>query len=79
MSEAEGLTLRVAKNKTGYFGVYLKKPGRPKPYQARVSRDGKEVILGYFVTAEEAALRVARSPDGRGRRRRRRLQQPRGH
>ena len=37
---SEGLTLRVAKNKTGYFGVYLKKPGRPKPpYQARVSRE----------------------------------------
>ena len=28
-------------------------------------REGKTVSLGYFATAEEAALRVARSPDER--------------
>ena len=44
----------MADNSSGYFGVNLK-PGRPKPYQARVKRDGKEVYLGTFATAEEAA------------------------
>ena len=28
-------------------------------------RGGKKVYLGYFATAEEAALHVARSPEGR--------------
>ena len=57
-AEAEGLTLLVADNTTGYFGVsHL--PGRPKPYQARVKRGGKDVHLGSFATAEEAALCVA--------------------
>jgi hypothetical protein len=55
----------VAENTTGYFGVHLAKPGQPKPYQARVSCGGKQVFLGYFATAEEAALCIARSPEGR--------------
>ena len=56
--------LRSADNKTGYFGVYLNNPGRHKPYLARVSRGGKQVSLGMFATAEEAALCIARSPEG---------------
>ena len=64
-AQAEKLTLLVAKNTTGYFGVCLKKPGQPKPYKARVKRDSKDVRLGSFATAEEAALCVARSPEGR--------------
>ena len=36
----------------------------PKPYQARVRRDGKQVYLGRFATAKEAALCFARSPEG---------------
>jgi hypothetical protein len=65
-AQAEKLTLRVlAKNKTGYFGVNLGKPGLPKPYYAQVQRGGKPVTLGYFVTAEEAALCLARSPEGK--------------
>ena len=63
-AQAEKLTLLVSENKTGYFGVSLDKPGLPKPYQARVYRGGKQVRLGYFATAEEAALCVARSPEG---------------
>ena len=55
--------LRVADNTTGYFGVY-RLTSRPKPYQAKVSRGGKEVHLGSFATAEEAALCIARSPEG---------------
>eukprot|EP00964_Phaeocystis_antarctica_P114686 scaffold78631_cov51-Phaeocystis_antarctica.AAC.1 len=62
-AQAEGLTLLEAANTTGFLGVYLK-PGKPKPYQARVSRGGKEVSLGCFTTAEEAALCFARSPEG---------------
>eukprot|EP00964_Phaeocystis_antarctica_P037307 scaffold21307_cov66-Phaeocystis_antarctica.AAC.3 len=62
-AQAEGLTLLVADNTTGYFGV-THKPGKPKPYQARVKRGGKDVHLGRFATAEEAALCVARSPEG---------------
>ena len=63
-AEAEGLTLLVAENKTGFFGVRINNPGKIKPYQARVQRGGKEVYLGSFATAEEAALCVARTPEG---------------
>ena len=65
-SQAEGLTLlRVAQNKTGYFGVsLLSQPGKLKPFQAQLKRGGKVVYLGHFATAEEAALCVARSPEG---------------
>ena len=76
-AQAEGLTLRVAKSKTGYLGVHHKpgrskpnnktgfsgvhhQPGKSKPYKARAWRNGKQVYLGSFVTAEEAALCVAR-------------------
>ena len=55
----------MADNTTGYFGVRLNHPGMIKPYQARVKRGGKDVHLGGFATAEEAALCVARSPEGR--------------
>ena len=62
-AKAAGLTLLVADNKAGYLGVKLK-PGKPKPYQARVTRGGNMVSLGSFATAEEAALCFARSPEG---------------
>ena len=63
-AQAEKLTLLVADNSTGYFGVHLSNPGRAKPYRAEVSRGGKTVTMGYFATAEQAALCVARSPEG---------------
>ena len=50
-------------NQTGFFGVYLVKPGQPKPYQAKVWGP-KLVHLGSFATAEEASLCIARSPEG---------------
>ena len=62
-AEAQGLTLLEADNTTGYYGVY-QRPGRPKPYQALVRRGGGKVSLGHFATAEEAALYIARSPEG---------------
>ena len=63
-AQAEKLTLLVADNSTGYFGV-AHQPGRTKPYRAELRRGGKTVYLGSFATAEEAALCVARSPEGR--------------
>ena len=63
-AQAEGLTLRVAETKTGYFGVSLINSGKAKPYRVQVTRGGKSVSLGNFATAEEAALCVARSPEG---------------
>ena len=64
-AQAEGLTLRLAENQAGYFGVYLdKRPGLLRPYEAQVRRGGKQVSMGSFATAEEAALCVARSPEG---------------
>ena len=64
-AQAKGLTLLVADSKSGYFCVHLNQPGQPKPYQAQVKRGGKSAHLGRFATAEEAALCVARSPEGR--------------
>jgi len=64
-AQAEKLTLLVAENTTGYFGVHLVNPGHPKPYQAQVRRGGNKVHLGTFATAEAAALCVARTPEGR--------------
>ena len=62
-AEAEGLTLLEADSKTGYYGV-SHHPGQSNSYQARVWRGGKDVYLGAFATAEEAALCIARSPEG---------------
>ena len=60
-AEAEGLTLLKSDNVTGYKGVCGRANGRAKPYQAEVRRGGKNVHLGYFATAEEAALCIART------------------
>ena len=64
-AEAEGLTLLEADNSTGYFGVCFNQPGQTKPYKASVRRGGKMAHLGIFVSAEAAALCIARSPEGR--------------
>ena len=66
-AQAEKLTLLVADNSSGYFGVVhlANQAGQRKPYQAQVTRGGKRAILGYFAAAEEAALCVARSPEGK--------------
>ena len=63
-AEEERLTLRVAENKAGYFGVCLANPGQSKAYKAQVWHGGTMVYLGRFATAEEAALCVARSKEG---------------
>jgi len=66
-AEAEGLTLlRSESSSTGYKGVcFNSRRNITKPYEAQVQRDGKQVALGTFATAEEAALVVARTPEGR--------------
>ena len=56
---AEGLTLERSSSAAGYKGVKLDH----SRYQARVQRAGKEVNLGYFATAQEAALAYARTPE----------------
>ena len=62
---AEMLTLRKVDNMAGYFGVnHDPHSSKTKPYRAQVRRGGKLVSLGSFATAEEAALCVARSPEG---------------
>ena len=65
--EAEGLTLlRSESSNSGYKGVSILQAGnKSKPYHAKVWRAGKQVILGYFATAEEAALAYARTPQAR--------------
>ena len=46
---------------TGYAGVYPNNSAT-NPYRAVVRLDGKQVSLGCFSTAEEAALCIARLP-----------------
>ena len=62
-AKAEKLTLRVANNSSGYLGVSLDQR-KTKPYQAQMKRGGNLVYMGCFATAEEAALCIARSPEG---------------
>ena len=45
--------VRVAGNRTGYFGVHLDQ-----------SSQSKQAHLGMFATVKEAALGVARTPEG---------------
>ena len=74
-AEAEKLTLQPSTStrraKAGYAGVYHKEGDRSvKPFQAQVRQVKKRgggmeyVHLGYFATAEEAALAVARAKAG---------------
>ena len=62
---SEGLELLRAENATGFWNVGLKKRAS-KPFQAKLMRDGRTNFLGFFATAEEAALTVARflGPEG---------------
>ena len=60
-AQAEGLTLHLSDNETGYFGVTLNGRSKLSPYVARVRIGGKPTYLGSFATAEEAALCYARS------------------
>ena len=60
-AEAEGLVLRQIDTGSGYKGVKHHKTGRnAKPYQAEASAGYKKRSLGYYATAQEAALVYAR-------------------
>eukprot|EP00964_Phaeocystis_antarctica_P095394 scaffold61869_cov65-Phaeocystis_antarctica.AAC.1 len=61
-AKAEGLTLQPSDNSAGYHGVKFDR-GKANPFKARVWRAGKDVNLGVFATAEEAALAYARTPE----------------
>ena len=61
-ARAEGLTLRKSDNTSGYANVCVLSSG-PMRWQASIRRDGRRVHF-TFATAEEAALCVARSPEG---------------
>ena len=64
-AETEGLTpARSLGNSSGYKGVAFNSSTKSKPYQVKVGRGGKQVFLGCFATAEEAALCYARTPEG---------------
>ena len=64
-AEAEGLTMQPSDNAAGYRGVYYidRSKALAKPFFATVWRASKQVHLGNFATAEEAALTYARTPE----------------
>ena len=54
---AEGLTLQKSDNISGYLGIRIKgSHKRKKLYEATEQRGGKTKSLGYYATAEEAAV-----------------------
>ena len=65
-AKEEGLVLHMSTRagKAGYRGV-VKRSGLGKPFRASYwhAQMGKQVQLGSFATAEEAALRIARLPE----------------
>ena len=58
-AEEEGLALLRAENATGFKHV-CRDDRKSKPFQANLYNAGRTNHLGYFATAEEAALAVAR-------------------
>ena len=63
-AEAEGLTLaRSSASKSGFHNVTVHPERKARPYRVRVWCDGKQICIGYFATAEEAALHIARTPE----------------
>ena len=65
-AEREGLTLATSSSNTGYKGVtFCPKERSSKKYKLKVWVGGKQVSLGWFATAEEAALFYARREAGK--------------
>ena len=61
LAAKEGLTLVESKvSKSKFMNVYVDPSKRTKPFFAQPSLNGRPTSLGYFATAEEAALAVAR-------------------
>ena len=60
-AEEEGLILVRTNNSSGFYGVYLRRNIKEaKRYSSHVSKDGRQLHLGHFVCAEQAALVSAR-------------------
>jgi hypothetical protein len=62
--DAEGLMLLPSRRegaKTGYKGVYPTSGDEQRPYVAQLRRDGRNIMLGKYATATEAALAYARA------------------
>ena len=58
---SEGLPLVRSENAAGFKGVtHHEKASKSKPFQAKHCHGGKKRSLGYFASAEEAALAYAR-------------------
>ena len=51
-AEREGLRLLQANTSSGFEGVRTVSSNPRKPFQARVRRDGKQISLGYYATAQ---------------------------
>ena len=64
-AKAEGLTLARSDNQSGFRNVIVQPECKARPYAASLKREGKHIHLGCFATAEEAALHIARTPEGR--------------
>ncbi|EOD31694.1 hypothetical protein EMIHUDRAFT_468124 [Emiliania huxleyi CCMP1516] len=65
-TEAEGLRLHLSSSSsTGYKGVYEHHSGRFEVRGARHMANGRQVALGFFDTAVEAAVAYARAQAGR--------------
>jgi len=65
-AEREGLTLVTSGSTSGYKGVcYRPKERGTKKYKLEVTAEGKSLYLGWFATAEQAALFYARREAGR--------------
>ena len=62
---AEGLTLQLSGSATGYRCVHIDSKNKTNPFKVQVKRAGKEVYLGSFATAEDAALTYARTAEAR--------------
>ena len=60
VAAVSGLALVRSKNATGFRHVHYEK--RNNRFQAKPILNGKARSVGYFKTAEEAALRVAQTP-----------------
>ena len=60
IAAAEGLTLKRSGGKAGYKGVTINRSSKSKPFQVQLWRDNKKLTLGYFATAQEAAVCYAK-------------------
>ena len=58
---SEGLTLQPSANAAGYLSVAIDRHHTRHPFRARDRSAGGDEHIGYFATAEEAALAVARA------------------